>query len=149
MDDLNLMNYYHVPRLCKQCGGVMVYRGIGEYRCEDCGFDDYDDYGKVRRYIEKNKGATAMDIEAVTGVSQKTIRRMLKESRLEVASNSKMFLRCELCGKEIRSGAYCEACELSLHRTMEEQQRAQLRKGKVGYGVHEQGEEGRKRFIRE
>ncbi|MCR5755685.1 MAG: flagellar operon protein YvyF [Acetatifactor sp.] len=149
MEDLGLMDYYHVPRVCKQCGGVMVYRGIGEYQCEECGYEDYDDYGKARRYIEKNSGATAMDIENATGVSQKSIRRMLREARLEVASTSKVFLHCERCGKEIRSGQYCDECEMQLHRTIEEQQRELQRKGKTGYGIREQGDEGRRRFIHE
>ena len=28
---------YHSPAYCSKCGGVMIFRGVGEYRCEDCG----------------------------------------------------------------------------------------------------------------
>ena len=147
MEDLGLMDYYHVPCICKKCGGIMVYQGVGEYRCEECGFLDYDDYGKVRNFIEKNPGATAVAIENVTGVSQKSIRRMLRESRIEVAPGSKMFMHCEVCGKEIRSGMYCNECEIMIHRNMEQQQREQRKQSKVGYGMHERGEEGKRRFI--
>ena len=41
---------------CKKCGGIMVFKGVGEYHCEDCNAVDYDDYGKVRLYIEEHDG---------------------------------------------------------------------------------------------
>ena len=41
---VDAMGYYNVPRLCKICGGVMVFKGVGEYRCEECGDVEYDDY---------------------------------------------------------------------------------------------------------
>ena len=150
MDGLDLMDAYHVPMKCVKCSGVMVYQGIGEYRCEQCGYIDYDDYGKVRSYIEKHRGATAMEVEAATGVSQRTIRRMLKESRIEVTNDSQTFLHCELCGKNIRSGRYCSECELKIHRMLEEEQRAAHLK-KMQEHVHGYGsgrvDEGQRRFI--
>ncbi len=149
MDSLEMMNYYHVPRYCKKCNGVMIFKGVGEYQCEDCGYVDYDDYGKVRLYIEAHKGATAVEIEAATGVSQRAIRRMLRESRIEVAEGSKMFLHCERCGKEIRSGRFCEECEAKVHRHMEEQQRDKMRRDTRGYGHSQAGEEGQRRFMRD
>ena len=45
------------PTFCTKCGGVMVYKGIGEYECEECGTLEYDDYGKVRNYLEEHRGA--------------------------------------------------------------------------------------------
>lgn len=149
MDGFGIISHYHIPRVCKQCGGVMVYKGVGEYQCEDCSFVDYDDYGKVRLYIESHKGATAAEIEAAVGVSQRTIRQMLRESRIEVAEGSKMFLRCELCGANIRSGRYCAECEMKVHRNMEQQQREQLKKDMKGYSRQRNGDEGHRRFMRD
>ena len=103
MDSLNLLDAYHIPRVCTECEGVMIFKGVGEYHCEKCGRVAYDDYGKVRLYLEKNPGANAVAVEAETGVSQKTIRLMLKESRLQVAEGSPAFLHCESCGKIIKS----------------------------------------------
>lgn len=150
MDFLQL-DAYHVPQVCKECGGVMVYKGVGEYRCEDCNSLDFDDYGKVRAYIEENKGATAVEIEAGTGVSQKKIRRMLKESRLEVAAGSRMFMYCESCHKPIRSGTLCAECEIVQHRKLEAQTRLK-RKGASdmhGIGVEQQSTHGERRFKRD
>ncbi len=145
----NLVDYYNIPRICKQCGGVMVFKGVGEYHCELCDFVDYDDYGKVRLYIEKHKGATAVEIEAATGVTQRSIRRMLKESRIEIAEGSRMFLHCEMCGKNIRSGRFCNECEIKVHRNMEAAQREELRKKMLIVGMNNHGEEGQKRFTRD
>lgn len=149
MDARDLMNSYNIPYNCKQCGGVMVYKGVGEYQCEDCNALDWDDYGKVRNYIEKHKGATAAEIEAAVGVSQRSIRRMLKESRIEIAEGSKTFLHCEVCGKNIRSGRFCSECEMAVHRNIEQQQREALHRDMKGYGQNETGDSGHRRFMRD
>lgn len=144
----SLINYYNVPTTCTECGGVMVFVGVGEYHCEDCGVVAYDDYGKVRLYIEGHKGATAADVEKGTGVHQRTIMRMLKEDRIEVAEGSRAVLHCEMCGKELKSGRYCPECAVKAHRKIEEAQRALLHKDVKGYGAQMEGEEGQRRFMR-
>lgn len=149
MDIFGAMDMYHIPRVCKECGGVMIFKGVGEYHCEDCGAVEYDDYGKVRMYIEEHKGATAADIENAIGVSQRVVRRLLKDGRLEIAEGSKVYLRCELCGKQIRSGQYCPECEMKVHRNLEAKQREMLRQGVQGFGLDQKNsEEGQKRFVR-
>ncbi len=150
---IDLMDYYNIPRVCKSCGGVMVFKGVGEYGCEDCGEVAYDDYGKVRLYIEEHKGATAAEIESAIGVPQRTIRKLLKEGRLEVAEGSRTFLSCEVCGKPIRSGQYCPECEINVHRKMEDVQRQALQrergKSSLGYSGPQKMEEGQRRFRRD
>ena len=138
---------YNRPLLCSKCGGVMVFRGVGEYRCADCKSVDYDDYGKVRRYLEEHPGANTAEVSSNTGVSQKSIRQMLKESRLEIADSSSVFMKCERCGISIRSGRMCPKCEMAYHRDGE----AQLRKKKKmeGFGKAMEEEEGQKRFQRQ
>lgn len=148
MDEFGILEKYHVPQVCKECGGVMVFKGVGEYHCEDCKAVDYDDYGKVRLYIEGHPGATAAQVEDSTGVSQKIIRRLLKEGRIEVAEGSKSFLRCEVCGKSIRSGQFCPECEKKVHNRLEEQQRAFNQKNTKGVGMGQIGDEGQRRFMR-
>ena len=149
MDIFGALDVYHIPRVCKECGGVMIFKGVGEYRCEDCNAVDYDDYGKVRLYIEANRGATAAEIEGAVGVSQRTIRRLLKDGRIEIAEGSNVYLRCELCGKQIRSGQFCPNCEVKAHRRLEEKQRELMNRGTQGFGLDLRGEEGQKRFVRE
>lgn len=86
------LSEYNVPYKCDKCGGSMKYNGVGEYKCEKCGYLDYDDYGKVRAYIEKYHGATALQVEQATGVSQRAIRKMIKESKIEYVKNRNMEL---------------------------------------------------------
>lgn len=144
--DLSQLNR---PTYCEKCGGVMIFKGVGEYKCEECGSLEYDDYGKVRNYIEKHPGATSAQVSAATGVSQKSIRNMLREERLEIAANSNSFLSCESCGAKIRYGRFCNKCETKYHRNLEEKARASRNVNIAGYGADVQkGEEGAKRFTR-
>jgi len=140
---------YNIPKICEKCGGVFIFVGVGEYHCEKCGNVRYDDYGKVRMYIEKHPGANAAEVEVATGVKQRSIRRMLKENRIEVAENSKVMLRCENCGKAIRSGRFCAECEVKYHRKIEEGQRRQIDADAKGFALNHGGEEGQRRFKRE
>lgn len=139
------INDYNRPYECPECGGLMIFKGCGEYECEKCRYKGYDDYGKARNYIEAHPGATSGEISEKTGVTQKAIRQLLKESRLEVAQDSKVALRCEMCGAEIRSGVLCSNCEIAYHRKLEDKQRAVH--NIAGYGSEKKAEEkGEKRF---
>ena len=119
------LDVYHRPTKCPECGGIMKFKGCGEYRCEDCRYVEYDDYGKVRNYVEKHAGATAAQVAEATGVKQKTIRTMLKESRLEIA-------------------------EPAYNKAMADKASTRNAKMMAGFGMERQrGEEGAKRFERE
>ncbi|MCH5275188.1 MAG: hypothetical protein J1E65_05065 [Lachnospiraceae bacterium] len=143
------LNDYHVPQVCKECGGVMVFKGVGEYQCEKCKMVEYDDYGKVRNYVEEHRGATAAEVEAATNVKQRTIRNMLKEGRLQIAPDSKIFLHCETCGKSITSGRLCAECETKYHRKLEEQIRETHRQKMHGTGMVHEEASGAKRYKRD
>lgn len=144
--DLIELDEYHTPRVCAKCGGVMIFKGVGEYHCEDCKYVAFDDYGKVRRYIEQHKGANASEIEAATGVKQRTIRIMLKEGRLEVTPDSRTFLHCEMCRKAIRSGRLCPECEMNYHRKLEQEERLKRSYDLHGFGKETETATGEKRF---
>lgn len=98
--------------------------------------------------IEAHRGATAAQIESAIGVPQRTIRLMLKEGRLEITPDSRSFLHCEICGKEIRSGTYCPECEMKMHRSMEAEERERRQKSLQGFGQGKKGEDGQRRFLR-
>ncbi len=139
---------YNRPTICPECGGIMVFKGVGEYKCEKCGCTGYDDYGKARNYLEQHPGATVAEVAGATGVEQKSIRNMVKECRLEIAPTSKVFLRCEICGVSIRYGRYCAKCEVAHHREIEERARKKI--NMTGYSTERpSAEEGAKRFKRE
>lgn len=136
------------PKVCPECGGHMKFLGVGEYACEDCKHKEFDDYGKVRNYLEINRGATAYDIEQGTGVRQRNIRKLIRNERIEVSENSKVFLKCKMCGTDIRFGELCASCQKKQEgiklQNIKENRKSSVR----GYGK-EKGEEGSRRFRRE
>lgn len=136
---------YGKPTKCSICNGPLVYKGVGEYQCSECFNLEYDDYGKVRLYIEAHNGATAAEISEATEVSQAKIRQMLKEERLEVASDSRAFLHCEMCGQEIRSGQYCQSCEAKRRKESNSESKS---KSMSGFGSAALTDRGEKRFRR-
>lgn len=143
-------NKYNRPTICKECGGIMEFKGVGEYRCEKCGVKDYDDYGKTRMYIEKHPGANAGEVEIMTGVTQKAIRMMLKENRLEISADSTVFLSCENCGVKIRGGRLCPKCEKEYNERIESELRMQQKSNISGgfAGPSKNTDAGAKRFKR-
>ena len=145
---IRILNDYNRPTLCKSCGGIMVYKGLGEYQCEDCQQFDYDDYGKVRNYLDKHTGANVAEISSATGVTHKAIREMIKENRFEVIDNRGGYIRCEMCGKNIKSGRLCESCEILYHRQLEEEARGSKKSNISGYGEGTKGDEGHIRYTR-
>jgi hypothetical protein len=146
--DAFMGNTYHVPQVCLKCNGKMLYKGCGEYACETCGTIEFDDYGKVRLYIEQHPGVNAQDVEVATGVPGRTIRQLLREERLEIAPDSKVFLRCEGCGKNIRSGRFCIECADKYRHLEQEKTKQRNQKAIAGFGMERpKGEEGERRFI--
>ena len=151
MERNDSLQFQAIPSICPDCGGTMVYKGLGEYICDKCAKQVLNDYGKVRNYIEQHPGATQADVAMNTGVSQGKIRQMLIEEKLEVTPNSPIFLHCALCNAEIRSGKYCEACaqklkqdEAKVAKVVKAQQR------KAGYLSSDYSDaKGRRRFERQ
>ena len=60
----------------------MIFRGVGEYKCEDCGNLGYDDYGKARNYIEQHPGANMAEVAKETGVPVILIGHITKEGSI-------------------------------------------------------------------
>ena len=140
---------FHRPTFCNKCKGVLVYRGLGEYQCEDCGAFDYDDYGRVRNYLDRHRGANVAEISEATGVTHKSIRDMIKDNRFEVINNAGGYIRCEMCGTNISSGRLCGKCEMQYHRQMEAEARTRRKAAISGGSAGVHGESGSKRFTRE
>lgn len=137
------------PTLCQACGGVLVYHGVGEYICEECGGAEYDDYGKVRNYLEKHRGANVAEISDMTGVSHKAIRELIKEKRFDILDNRGGYLRCEECGENITTGRLCPKCEREYHQQVEHLARKERSRRLSGYGEGRSADKGHRRYTRE
>lgn len=86
LDKLEIIDE-HKPEYCPTCGGPLDYVGLGEYKCSACKQITYDDYGKVRVYLEKHPGANIVQLTNATGVSKATIRKMLDDNRFSVSGD--------------------------------------------------------------
>ncbi len=143
---------YHRPEACEKCGSKLEFIGVGGYRCTKCRHLMYDDYGKVRNYLEDHQGATAGEVSENTGVAEKTITHMLREERLQVSKDSKTFLKCQVCGKAIMSGKYCKTCG-QLAQAADKKKRDEIERKKremmiQGVGMVSHNDDGKKRFER-
>lgn len=133
------------PVRCEKCGSAkVVYKGIGEYTCSNCSFIMYDDYGLVRNYIESNPGATQAEVSKATGISKSKIMQFLKEDKIEISPGSAVFLRCEKCGREIRSGRYCFDCIKAINEENEKGEKKSNVRG--GYSGREKSFSGEFRY---
>ena len=148
-DNALVIRNIHVPRTCEKCGKANPeYKGVGEYRCAECGFIMYDDFGIVRNYLEAHRGATQSEVARETGVSPETIRQFLKDDRLEIVAGSGVFMACEICKAPIRSGRYCEACAKAVEDRKKTEQEMSHKSNMQGFGHAARGESGAKRFSR-
>lgn len=95
---------------CGRCKRLFEYPGFGYKYCPLCKEIDNKQFDLVREYIYENGTATMVEIVEETGVQQKYIMQYLRESRLEIPENSPVFIRCDKCGCNIRSGKYCMDC---------------------------------------
>lgn len=98
------------PKMCPRCHTKMEYISLGEYKCPECRLIERDGYGKVRAYIDEHGPSGAQEIEEATGVPRETVDELLREGKLEIVNGPSGYLRCELCGAEIRYGRICEKC---------------------------------------
>jgi len=147
---LGLFGDTSVPLKCTECGNTDInYEGLGSYKCNKCGNLMYDDYGKVREYLDAHKGATAVEVSAATGVSQGKIRQMLKDEKIEIAPGSAMFIFCEKCGAPIRSGRFCDSCASDRAKSLSSAKSEPVTKSKMqGFGASRSDGTGAKRYTR-
>ena len=127
-------NLYNRPCYCPKCNGVMIFVGCGSYRCEDCQNEMKDDWGKVRDYLyePENRGKNALDIEQDLGIPRRKVQAMLREGKIQYATDGLSNLKCQFCGAIITHGKYCEPCEKQLHKAKEAELKAEKMKARQG-----------------
>lgn len=108
------------PVCCDFCGSSVEYRGAGQYICKKCKEITYDDYGKVRLFVEENGPMPAMVISKATGVSTDIIQNMLHKGKVEIPEGSRYYLQCEKCGRSLKYGKICEDCAKKIGTSVNE-----------------------------
>lgn len=85
----NAFRVNKIPMQCEYCGARLQDGVRGVYRCYRCGKEHYDDFRKIRNYLEQNGPAPAIIISRNTGVSMQTIDYYFKDEAIEsVPGNS-------------------------------------------------------------
>ena len=97
---------------CKICGRLFQPRGIYE-KCPICIDRDEKDFLKIREYLYHHPLAKIFEVSTNLDISIIKIKRFLREGRMEIREKNNQFLKCEICGKSICSGQYCEECRKS------------------------------------
>ncbi|MCR4909248.1 MAG: hypothetical protein K5985_10505 [Lachnospiraceae bacterium] len=110
MDDFYSLLEGEKPKRCEDCGGDLKPVRDGQFVCENCGKEHFNTFGRVRRFIEENGPSSPEELCGKTGADMELIRYYLKKSRLELTDNSLVFLKCEICGANIKSGTICPKC---------------------------------------
>ena len=85
LNNLSAENIDGKPVLCRLCGAMLEYNGLGEYVCPDCGHVEYDNYGLVRAYLEKFPGSNVVQIERATGIPRNKINKLISDGRFNVS----------------------------------------------------------------
>ncbi len=95
---------------CPECHILMQYKYAGKFVCEKCGCEQYNDFGKIKKYLDENGPTNAVELSANTGVRKSKIGEYLRLGRVEIPENSSVFIHCKSCGVPIRFGNYCANC---------------------------------------
>lgn len=76
------------PTRC-ECGGKLEMVRQGSYQCEECGKITYDDFGKIKKYLDEKGPSPALEIAQATGVPVTRITELIREGRIETTGTSK------------------------------------------------------------
>ncbi len=68
----------------------------------------------VRNLVKDNPNISAGEVSSLTGLSAVEIVDYIKVEVLEFTENSQAYLKCEECGKEIKTGRYCGSCKANI-----------------------------------
>ena len=116
----NALRINRIPIECEYCGGVVELCSLGVYKCIDCGKENYDDFQKVRKYLEKVGTAPAVVIARNTGVPVKTIEHLWNNEYLEDSWRVNTGAVCKSCGMSIRTGNLCDRCRSNIQEKSKE-----------------------------
>jgi len=103
-------------RNCPKCKQVFTY--FNSPLCPKCLKEEEEIYETVRTFIKDHPNSTMLEVVEATGVSAKKILKYLKEGRLEVSKGMEGELECELCGKSIPKGKFCDTCAIQISQDM-------------------------------
>ncbi len=98
---------------CKSCG--RLFNAMSREKiCPACRNALEDKFQDVKKYLEENPNSSVEQTAKDNDVSTKQIRQWVREERLILSSATDAGITCEVCGRPICSGRYCDQCKMSL-----------------------------------
>ncbi len=98
-------------KICENCNMIFQYKGQGDILCPACIQKDDEDCEKIKNFLIENPNAKQSEISKATGVSLKSIDKLLKSNRIMIKGVNADILTCKMCGLQITSGKYCADCK--------------------------------------
>ena len=104
-------------RQCSMCRKPFI--SLGSKLCGNCLERLELDFITIRDYLyNQQSGMSIQALAKETGVPEKNIMHLLREGRIELMVAGKGGLTCEMCGKPIASGQFCEDCKNLLAKSL-------------------------------
>lgn len=114
-------------KICPHCQ-MPFSQQRNEEICPNCAREGETQFQLIKEYLYAHPGASATELVQQVGVTMRQIQHYLREDRLSVVGEGFTGLTCDLCGKAIKTGRYCELCEKDVAaRKKQEFQQAALR----------------------
>lgn len=111
MKELERLMIESKPTCCSYCGERVFFVGGGKYNCKICGNLNFDIYGKVKDFVEKNGVTSKLYMSQTIGVDTDVIEMILEQGTVKIPEESQYYLECINCGCSIREGKYCSFCK--------------------------------------
>ena len=96
---------------CRRCKRLFNYIG-GQQICPACREELEKKFQEAKKYLFNNRHASVKDVAENCDVDEYQIRQLIREERLEFSSGIEEDIVCEICGKPINTGRYCNECKL-------------------------------------
>ena len=96
---------------CRRCKRLFNYIG-GQQICPACREELEKKFQEVKKYLFEHKNSNIKDVSENCDVDENQIRQWVREERLEFSSGIDIGVICEICGKPITIGKYCNECKL-------------------------------------
>lgn len=98
-------------RNCIRCGKIFQYSNVGKPICPNCRKDLEEKFKDVRTFIKRNPNVSIAEVAESTETEVKQIKEWIREERLTFSKDSAIGIDCEVCGKTIKTGRFCDECK--------------------------------------
>ncbi len=104
-------------RNCSKCGKIFNYVA-GKPICQNCRASLEEKFKETKIYIKRNPSSTVAEVSEECSVDIKQIKQWVREERLCFTEAASAGIDCEVCGKSINTGRFCDGCKGTMTRKL-------------------------------